>query len=78
MSTWTKISQTLKKDFVPYLPLVMPRLLQAAAMKPEMLILTENEEPDSTGDWQIINVHGQRIGIQTTVLDQKVSDLCCK
>ncbi|KAG8978874.1 hypothetical protein FRB93_010526 [Tulasnella sp. JGI-2019a] len=71
ISTWAKVSQTLKKDFVPYLPFVMPTLLKTASLKPEMSILADDEEPDTTGDWQTVVVHGQRIGIRTAVLEEK-------
>ncbi|KAG8854198.1 hypothetical protein FRB96_007754 [Tulasnella sp. 330] len=71
ITTWAKVSQTLKKDFVPYLPFVMPVLLRTASLKPEMTILGDDEEPDTTGDWQTVVVHGQRIGIRTAVLEEK-------
>lgn len=73
ITTWAKVSQTLKKDFVPYLPFVMPVLLRTASLKPEMTILGDDDEVDITGDWQTVVVHGQRIGIRTAVLEEKVS-----
>lgn len=51
----------------------MPTLLRTAALKPEMSILGDDEEPDVSGDWQTVVVHGQRIGIRTAILEEKVS-----
>ncbi len=50
----------------------MPPLFRTAALKPEMSILADDEEPDASGDWQTVVVHGQRIGIRTAVLEEKV------
>lgn len=70
------MAQTLKNDFAPYLPTVMPLLLRTASSKPEMTILDEDGEGGPAVDdaeYQTINIGGQRIGIRTAVLDEKVT-----
>lgn len=38
IATWAKICQAMGPDFEPYLPVVMPPLLQAAAAKAEVAV----------------------------------------
>lgn len=70
VSAWATIALTLRADFAPYLQYVMPRLLRTAALKPEMTIL--GDEAQEEGEWQTITVSGQRVGIRTALLDEKV------
>ena len=36
IATWAKICQAMGPEFEPYLPVVMPPLLAAAGMKPDV------------------------------------------
>lgn len=64
----------MKGDFVPYLPLVMPLLLHAAALKPDFSLINEDEEPVmEDNSWQTLRVGGQRIGIKTAIVEETVS-----
>lgn len=38
ISTWAKLCQALGAEFEPYLPLVMPPLLNAASAKPDVSV----------------------------------------
>lgn len=38
IATWAKVCQAMGPDFEPYLPVVMPPLLQAAAAKAEVSV----------------------------------------
>ncbi|KAG8968327.1 hypothetical protein FRC03_007786 [Tulasnella sp. 419] len=72
-ATWAKVAQVMKADFTPYLQFVMPPLLRAASLKPEMSILSEDENLDGNSDWQTVRVGAQRVGIRTAVLEEKLN-----
>lgn len=39
ISAWARMCKIIGKDFVQYLPVVMPPVLQAAQIKPEVALL---------------------------------------
>lgn len=39
IQAWARLCKTIGRDFIPYLPLVMPPLLEATARKPELTII---------------------------------------
>jgi len=42
-----RIGSVLREDFVPYLPVVIPRLLKQASIEPDVVLLDVNEEVPS-------------------------------
>lgn len=67
---WTRICKCLGDAFVPYLPVVMPSLLQAAQLAPALRISEEGEDFDEEG-WDYIDVGGTNVGIKTSFLEDK-------
>ena len=73
LQSWARICRCLGMDFVPYLPLVMPPLLESAKIAPDVKITDaeeETEEPNAEG-WDFIPVGDKRIGIHTSGLEEK-------
>ncbi|KAJ3361562.1 hypothetical protein GGF32_007166 [Allomyces javanicus] len=76
MHAWARLCTVLAGDFVPYLPIVMPPLLTAAQIKPEVALLDvdDSDEDYSPEDgWQQAMIDGQRLCIRTSLLDEKCS-----
>ncbi|CAG8499248.1 1824_t:CDS:10 [Acaulospora colombiana] len=75
IASWARICKVLGADFVPYLPIVMPPLLQSAQLKPDFAILDPNDDIESKyspeDGWEFVGVEGQQIGIKTTVIEEK-------
>jgi hypothetical protein len=78
MHSWARLCTVLNEDFIPYLPIVMPPLLQGAQMKPEVALLDHEESADAYSPdegWQTAVVDGKRICIRTSMLDEKYSTI---
>ncbi|RHZ80549.1 hypothetical protein Glove_134g184 [Diversispora epigaea] len=75
IASWARVCKVLGADFVPYLPIVMPPLLQSAQLKPDFAILDPDDDIESKysaeDGWEFVGVEGQQIGIKTTVLEEK-------
>lgn len=48
-----RICKTLGQDFLPYLQLVMPPLLAAAQLKPDVIVRDEDDEDDEDDDGEV-------------------------
>ncbi|KAH0825817.1 hypothetical protein J3R83DRAFT_8823 [Lanmaoa asiatica] len=70
MATWAKICQALGPEFEPFLPVVMPPLLNAARAKADVSIYDEEDHVERDG-WETISMDGQIIGIRTSTIDEK-------
>ncbi|XP_014231665.1 importin-5 [Trichogramma pretiosum] len=76
ISAWARLCKILGKQFEVYLPLVMPTVLQTAAMKPEVALLDNEDMEDVEGDvdWQFVSLgEQQNFGIKTSGLEDKSS-----
>jgi len=74
IGAWTRICKILGKDFEQYLPIVMGPVLKAAAFKPEVTVLAdEDAEVEEDENWEVLNVGDQAFGIKTTGLEEKAS-----
>ncbi|KAK9729082.1 importin subunit beta-3 [Basidiobolus ranarum] len=75
LAAWARVCKVLGQDFIPYLPVVMPPLLQSAQLKPDFAVLDMEEDIESQyspeDGWEFVGVNGQQIGIKTTVLEEK-------
>lgn len=71
---WGRICRIIGKDFLPYLPAVLPPLLQQAKAAQDITLLEEEEvdEYQSNEEWDIINLSGKLIAVHTAALDDKV------
>ena len=76
ISAWARLCKILGKQFEQYLPLVMPTVMQTAAMKPEVALLDNEDMEDVEGDvdWQFVSLgEQQNFGIKTAGLEDKAS-----
>ncbi|KAL4855412.1 Importin-5 [Chlorella vulgaris] len=78
-----RICKALGQDFLPYLQLVMPPLLAAAQLKPDVNVIdledTDGEEEDDE-DIETFVVGGKRVSLHTSVLEEKATAcnmICC-
>ena len=70
IATWAKVCQAMGPEFEPYLPVVMPPLLQAASAKTDMNVYDDDVVEERDG-WETISVDGKQIGIKTSALEEK-------
>ena len=66
--------RVLGQDFVPYLPGVVPPLIQLAGAKADIQLIDDDEQIaqiESEEGWELVPLKGKYIGIKTTTLDDK-------
>ncbi|KAJ8574038.1 hypothetical protein K7X08_010549 [Anisodus acutangulus] len=77
LQAWARLCKCLGQDFLPYMSVVMPPLLQSAQLKPDVTISSadsDNELDDSDDDsMETITLGDKRIGIKTSVLEEKAT-----
>ncbi|KAI6101042.1 armadillo-type protein [Pisolithus croceorrhizus] len=71
IATWAKICQALGPEFEPYLPVVMPALLNAASAKADVSIYDDDDGNCEREGWETISMDGQIVGIRTSTIDEK-------
>ncbi|THH09772.1 hypothetical protein EW145_g1787 [Phellinidium pouzarii] len=73
IATWAKVCQALGPEFEPYLPVVMPPLLQAASAKADVSVWDDDDEEASVEreGWETMSVDGQQVGIKTSAIEEK-------
>ncbi|EFH68149.1 hypothetical protein ARALYDRAFT_314839 [Arabidopsis lyrata subsp. lyrata] len=77
------LCKCLGKDFLPYMGVVMPPLLQSAQLKPDVIISSADSDADIDDEddsIETITLGDKRIGIKTSVLEEKATAcnmLCC-
>ncbi|KAJ0714055.1 putative armadillo-like helical, TOG domain, importin beta family [Helianthus annuus] len=84
LQAWARLCKCLGQDFLPYMSVVMPPLLQSAQLKPDVIITSadsDNEIDESDDEsMETITLGDKRIGIKTSVLEEKATAcnmLCC-
>ncbi|GMH20087.1 hypothetical protein Nepgr_021928 [Nepenthes gracilis] len=84
LQAWARLCKCLGQDFLPYMNVVMPPLLQSAQLKPDVTITSAGSDADidESDDESIetITLGDKRIGIKTSVLEEKATAcnmLCC-
>ncbi|KAE8665105.1 ethylene-responsive transcription factor RAP2-11-like [Hibiscus syriacus] len=84
LQAWARLCKCLGQDFLPYMSVVMPPLLQSAKLKPDVTITSadsDNDIEDSDDEsMETITLGDKRIGIKTSVLEEKATAcnmLCC-
>lgn len=72
---WGRICKLIGKDFLSYLPFVLPPLLKTAKAAQDVSLLEENEaeEYKNSEEWDVINLSGKLIAVHTAALDDKVT-----
>uniref|UniRef100_A0A7S1TKG4 Importin subunit beta-1/Transportin-1-like TPR repeats domain-containing protein n=1 Tax=Erythrolobus australicus TaxID=1077150 RepID=A0A7S1TKG4_9RHOD len=75
MQAYARICRCLKEQFIPYLPYVMPGLLDAAGQKPEIEVLDALEDgaDEEEEGMETIKIGDKRIGIKTSGLEDKAT-----
>lgn len=70
---WGRMCRVLGADFVPYLPGVMPPLMELASAKADIQLLENDEEGmlDQDDGWELVPLKGKVIGIKTQTLEDK-------
>ncbi|EEF36904.1 importin-5 [Ricinus communis] len=83
LQAWARLCKCLGQDFLPYMQVVMPPLLQSAQIKPDVTITSADSDVDIDDDddsIETITLGDKRIGIKTSVLEEKATAcnmLCC-
>ncbi|KAM0885113.1 hypothetical protein ACQ4PT_030536 [Festuca glaucescens] len=84
LQAWARLCKCLGQDFLPYMSVVMPPLLQSAQLKPDVTITSAESddeiESDDDDSIETITLGDKRIGIRTSVLEEKATAcnmLCC-
>ena len=71
---WGRMCRVLGQDFVPYLPGVMPPLMELASAKPDIQLLDDDEQIAKAAQedgWEMVPLKGKVIGIKTSILEDK-------
>ncbi|KAL6511136.1 hypothetical protein OROGR_022260 [Orobanche gracilis] len=84
LQAWARLCKCLGQDFLPYMSVVMPPLLQSAQLKPDVIVtsIDSDDEIDESDDesMEMITLGDKRIGIKTSVLEEKATAcnmICC-
>lgn len=72
---WSRIARLVGKDFLPFLPSVLPPLVEAAKATQDISLLEEDEaeEFNQNEDWDVIQLSGKHIAVHTALLDDKAA-----
>lgn len=77
LQAWARLCKCLGQEFIPYMHIVMPPLMQSASLKPDVTIRdadSDDEDGEEDDDCvETITVGGKRIGIRTSVLEEKAT-----
>lgn len=74
MHCWGRMCRVMGDEFLPFLPSVMPPLLELASAKADVQLLddeTEVEKIRQLEGWELVPVKGKMIGIKTSLMDDK-------
>ncbi|KAM0923386.1 hypothetical protein ACQ4PT_005570 [Festuca glaucescens] len=81
LQAWARLCKCLGQEFLPYMNVVMPPLLQSAQLKPDVSITSAGDDGESDDEGvETITLGDKRIGIRTSLLEEKAtacSMLCC-
>ncbi|GMF63768.1 unnamed protein product [Phytophthora fragariaefolia] len=83
LQAWARCCTCLGRDFAPYLPLVMPTLLEAATQQAEFEVdpstLSSDDDDDESGsstdseEIQLAQVNDRCLSIRTSILEEKAT-----
>jgi len=68
-----RICRALKKEFVPYLPSLLPALLHSVATTPDMKVADEDAEDADFEGMETVQVGEHVMGIKTSALEEKAT-----
>ncbi|KAG0674345.1 hypothetical protein C6P42_002272 [Pichia californica] len=72
---WSRVCKLIGKNFLPFLPGVLPPLLEQAKATQDISIVDEDQldEINQNEDYEVIQLSGKHIAVHTSVLDDKAS-----
>lgn len=72
---WGRLARIIGKEFLPFLPAVLPPLVEAAKASQDISLLDEEEadEFNQNDDWDVIQLGGKHIAVHTALLDDKAA-----
>ncbi|EEY67224.1 uncharacterized protein PITG_04183 [Phytophthora infestans T30-4] len=83
LQAWTRCCTCLGHDFAPYLPLIMPTLLEAATQQAEFEVdpttLSSDDDEDESGgstdseDIQLAQANDKCLSVRTSILEEKAT-----
>jgi hypothetical protein len=71
---WGRMCRVLGTEFLPFLPNVMPPLLELASAKADIQLLEEDdhiEQIQQEEGWELVPLKGKMIGIRTSTMEDK-------
>ncbi|KAH8819451.1 armadillo-type protein [Xylogone sp. PMI_703] len=74
MHCWGRMCRVLGADFLPFLPSVMPPLMELASAKADIQLLDDEDQVEQVQQeegWELVPLKGKMIGIKTSTLDDK-------
>jgi importin-5 len=74
MHCWGRMCRVLGGEFLPFLPNVMPPLLEMASAKADIQLLEDEDHASqlqSEEGWELVPLKGRMIGIKTSTMDDK-------
>lgn len=74
MHCWGRMCRVMGQDFLPFLPNVMPPLMELASARADIQLLDDEEQVEQVQQeegWELVPLKGKVIGIKTSTLDDK-------
>ncbi|PSR77228.1 armadillo-type protein [Coniella lustricola] len=74
MHCWGRMCRVLGPEFLPFLPNVMPPLLELAKANADIQLLDDDEQVEALQNeegWELVPIKGKMIGIKTSTMDDK-------
>lgn len=75
ISAWTRMCKILGQEFQPYMDMVMPKLLEVAAFKPDVQFLdaADEHEAGSDDEVEVVPLGNKKLVIKTSMIDEKAN-----
>ncbi|KAI0127368.1 armadillo-type protein [Xylariales sp. AK1849] len=74
MHCWGRMCRVMGPDFLPFLPNVMPPLVELASAKADIQLLDDDDQVEQIQQedgWELVPLKGKMIGIRTSTMDDK-------
>ncbi|KAH0436861.1 importin beta-3 [Colletotrichum camelliae] len=74
MHCWGRMCRVLGQEFLPFLPNVMPPLLELASAKADIQLLDDDDQVEQIQQedgWELVPLKGKMIGIRTSTMEDK-------
>lgn len=74
MHCWGRMCRVMGSDFLPFLPNVMPPLVELASAKADIQLLDDDDQVEQMQQeegWELVPLKGKMIGIRTSTMDDK-------